>query len=265
LFLASIVALDGKTGKYKWHYQVNPGETWDFTATQDMAFAELDVKGKRRKVLMTAPKNGFFYVLDRQTGQLISAEPFAKVNWASKIDLKNGRPVENPQARYPDGTKALVWPIDRGAHNWTPMAYSPVTKYAYIPVLEKASTWTDLGVKKAQWEQMMPPGTAQTAAWMDLYPELHDPLDGTTKLLAWDVRRQKAVWSQPTSGPIGSRPRGPLEAASWLRLGTWYLAAVSTARLTRTLRIAESWSGPFRQMRRSSRPLSATRLAIPSM
>jgi quinohemoprotein ethanol dehydrogenase len=202
LFLASIVALDAKTGGYKWHYQVNPGETWDFTATQDMAFADLSVEGKKRKVLLTAPKNGFFYVIDRQTGQLISAEPFAKVNWASKIDLKTGRPIENPQARYPDGSTFLMWPSDRGAHNWSPMAFSPQTQIAYIPVNEKAATWRDLGVENGQWQQMMPPGTAQSAAWLDLYPPVKDPLDGTSKLLAWNVRTQKAAWSQPTPGPM---------------------------------------------------------------
>jgi quinohemoprotein ethanol dehydrogenase len=202
LFLASIVALDASSGAYRWHYQVNPGETWDFTATQDMAFADLQIAGRVRKVLLTAPKNGFLYVIDRQTGELVSAEAIARVNWASKVDLKTGRPVENPAARYPNGSTFLMWPSDRGAHNWMPMAFSPQTRLVYIPVNEKAATWRDLGVEHAQWQQMMPPGTPQTAAWLDLYPSLKDSLDGTSKLLAWDVLSQKAAWIQPTPGPL---------------------------------------------------------------
>lgn len=90
LFLASIVALDGTSGRYKWHYQVNPGESWDYNATMDLALAEIEIGGRQRKVLMTAPKNGFFYVIDLLTGKLISAEPYAKVNWASKMISRRG-------------------------------------------------------------------------------------------------------------------------------------------------------------------------------
>src|ERR1700712_1147326 len=200
LFLASIVALDSDTGQYKWHYQINPGESWDYTATHDMAFADITVAGKPRKVLVTAPKNGFFYVIDRLNGQLISAEPFAKVNWASKIDLKTGRPVENPLARYPEGTEFNLWPSSRGAHSWNPMAFSPVTGYAYIPVLEKSSVWSNFGLKDNAWKQMQPDGSGQTAA-IEAYPPTTDPMDGTTKLLAWDIQAQKAVWSRPMLGP----------------------------------------------------------------
>jgi quinohemoprotein ethanol dehydrogenase len=203
LFLASIVALDSATGAYKWHYQVNPGESWDFTATNDMAFADLVIRGTRHKVLMTAPKNGFFYVMDRRTGKLLSAEPIAKVNWASKIDLRSGRPVENPQARYPNGTTAIVWPSDRGAHNWLPMAFSPKTEYAYIPVVEKAASWQDFGVANEEWMKFMPVGTTQAAVFYDLFPKVSDPIDNTSKLVAWDARAQKAVWSAPTPGPLG--------------------------------------------------------------
>ncbi len=100
LFLASILALDPDTGKYKWHYQQNPGETWDFTATQQIMLADLTIDGKPRKVLMQAPKNGFFYVIDRTNGKLISAEPYVPQNWAENIDLATGRPVEKPGVRY---------------------------------------------------------------------------------------------------------------------------------------------------------------------
>ena len=92
LFLASIVALDPDTGEYVWHYQTTPGETWDYTATQHIMLADLEIDGKPRKVLMQAPKNGFFYVLDRETGELISAEKYGEVNWASHVDMATGRP-----------------------------------------------------------------------------------------------------------------------------------------------------------------------------
>ena len=103
LYTASIVALDADTGKYVWHYQINPRDSWDYDCTQQMTLATLTIDGKRRQVLMQAPKNGFFYVLDRQTGKLISAEKLGKVTWADHIDLATGRPVENPNIRYETG------------------------------------------------------------------------------------------------------------------------------------------------------------------
>jgi hypothetical protein len=100
LFLSSIIALDADTGAYVWHYQATPGEEWDYDAVQDLVLAELSIDGTKRQVLMQANKNGFFYVLDRKTGQLISANNFVPVTWASGIDLKTGRPIENPDSRY---------------------------------------------------------------------------------------------------------------------------------------------------------------------
>src|SRR5207344_1330357 len=96
LFLSSIVAINPDTGAYVWHYQTTPSESWDYTATQHMILADLTIDGRPRKVLMQAPKNGFFYVLDRKTGELISAEKFSKVTWATHVDVKTGRPVEDP-------------------------------------------------------------------------------------------------------------------------------------------------------------------------
>ncbi|MCB1843794.1 MAG: PQQ-binding-like beta-propeller repeat protein, partial [Halioglobus sp.] len=132
LFLASIVALRADTGEYVWHYQTTPGETWDFTATQHMILADLEIAGKTRKVIMQAPKNGFFYVLDRITGELISAEAFATTTWASHIDRQTGRPVETPAARVFDGQNVSL-PSNAGAHNWHPMSYHPGTGLVYIP------------------------------------------------------------------------------------------------------------------------------------
>src|SRR6267143_360524 len=132
LFLCSIVALDADTGQSVWHSQVNPGETWDFNASMDIELATLEIAGRARQVILHAPKNGFFYVIDRETGKLISAEKFARVTWAERIDLATGRPVENPDARYPAG-ETLMWPGPAGAHNWQPMSFYPNTGLVYIP------------------------------------------------------------------------------------------------------------------------------------
>lgn len=134
LYLSSIVAIRPKTGTYVWHYQTTPGDSWDYTATQNIILANLKIGGRVRKVLMQAPKNGFFYVLDRATGQLISAKNFVDVNWASGIDMKTGRPIENPEARYFKTGK--LWfgiPGPSGAHSWHPMAFNPQTGLVYIP------------------------------------------------------------------------------------------------------------------------------------
>ncbi|MGE3775238.1 MAG: PQQ-binding-like beta-propeller repeat protein, partial [Gammaproteobacteria bacterium] len=115
LFLCSVVALDADTGKYAWHYQTVPGETWDYNSNMDMVLADLSIDGKPVKAMLHAPKNGFFYVIDRATGKLISAEKIGKVTWATHVDLQTGRPVEAPGARYEDGEE-LVWPGPLGVH-----------------------------------------------------------------------------------------------------------------------------------------------------
>ena len=145
LFLSSIIAVDPESGKMSWYYQTTPGESLDFTATQSIILADLRIDGKLRNVLMQAPKNGFFYVLDRKTGNLISAKNYVKVNWTSHIDLISGRPVG--QKVY-GSTIELTRPSPAGGHNWQPMAYSPVTGLVYIPARESAglfalsSHWT---------------------------------------------------------------------------------------------------------------------------
>jgi quinohemoprotein ethanol dehydrogenase len=111
-----------------------PGDTWDYTAVQHMILAELEIDGRERNVIMQAPKNGFFYVLDRETGELLSAKNFMPVNWATHIDMKTGRPVEVQGARYDDtGSAMKITPGPGGAHNWHPMSYSPDTGLVYIP------------------------------------------------------------------------------------------------------------------------------------
>lgn len=135
LFVSSILAIRAKTGRLIWHYQTTPADQWDYTATQKIIFATLRIDGRDRKVLMQAPKNGFFYILDRATGQLLSASPYARVTWASGVDLRTGRPIETTQADYNDGPK-LIFPSPAGAHTWHPMSFSASTRLVYIPVLD---------------------------------------------------------------------------------------------------------------------------------
>ena len=194
LYLCSIVALDAKTGKYLWHYQTTPGESWDFNSTMDMVLATVSIDGKPRKVLMHAPKNGFFYMLDRDTGKLISAEKIGKVTWAERVDLTTGRPVEVRGARYEDG-EALIWPGSGGTHNWQPMAYSPDTGLVYIPAREMAGYYNDGGRDPRTW--VMKEGDVMGLnGFFDDIPKTA----GSTSLLAWNPLTQKEVWRNPTPG-----------------------------------------------------------------
>ena len=137
LFLASIVAVDADTGKYKWHYQTTPEDNWDYTAVQDMALADMEVDGEKKKVLLQAPKNGFFYVIDRSNGKVLRAHPFAAVTWATHVDLETGRPVENPDVDYSDNG-SFVLPGPLGAHNWQAMSVDLDSGLVYIPAQENA-------------------------------------------------------------------------------------------------------------------------------
>ncbi len=137
LYIASIVAVKASTGQYVWHYQCTPGEIWDYDATAPLILADLPIGGKTRQVIMQANKNGFFYVLDRATGELLSAKNFTTVNWATGIDMRTGRPIENPQARYDmTGKLFTVQPGPGGGHSWHAMSYSPKTGLVYFPTLD---------------------------------------------------------------------------------------------------------------------------------
>src|SRR3546814_4617658 len=127
---------------------------------------------------MQAPKNGFFYVIDRITGKLISAEKIAKVSWATKIDLATGRPVEVPGARYPDGKPFELWPSYTGAHSWMPMAYSPMTQMVYIPRLNSGAIYSDKGIDRKNWHRV-PRGGGTGAVNTD--PHIDDPLQNTSR------------------------------------------------------------------------------------
>ncbi|MEZ5550615.1 MAG: PQQ-dependent dehydrogenase, methanol/ethanol family [Pseudomonadales bacterium] len=148
LFLSSIVALDADTGVMKWHYQTTPGDNWDYTAVQDIALADMTVDGKDRKVLLQAPKNGFFYVLDRSDGKLLRANPFATVTWASHVDLETGRPVENPDLDYTRREK-WVLPGPLGAHNWQAMSVDVEAGVVYLPAQDNPLIY---GMSE-QWQQ----------------------------------------------------------------------------------------------------------------
>jgi glucose dehydrogenase len=148
LFLSSVVAVNAKSGEYVWHYQTVTEESWDYNATMNIVLADLEIGGKHRETLLIAPKNGFFYVLDKRTGELLSAEKYAKVNWATHINLETGRPVYDPAGEFwnlPEGESSAVWPNMWGAHSWNPMAWHPGEKLAYIPVVDIPSIATNHG------------------------------------------------------------------------------------------------------------------------
>ena len=142
LFVSSILAVDADSGAYVWHYQTTPGDRWDYTATQHMILAEIEFGGKLRNVIMQAPKNGFFYVIDRKTGELLAADKYMPVTWATHVDIKSGRPVEAAGVRDTEEDQLIV-PGPSGAHNWHPMSFSPDTGYVYIPAKVSSGVYKD--------------------------------------------------------------------------------------------------------------------------
>lgn len=195
LFLCAIVALDADTGKYMWHYQTTPGESWDYNSAMDIMLADLKLGGRNVKALLHAPKNGFFYIIDRANGKLLSAEPFAKVTWASKIDLATGKPIENPGQRYESG-EAIVWPSPFGAHSWHAMSYNPKTGLVYIPSIEMAGLFSDKGMEPATWHSPK----FQFDPAVDLMRDDVPANAGNSALMAWDPVHQRQVWRQPLPG-----------------------------------------------------------------
>ena len=186
LFLASIVAVKADTGEYVWHYQVCPAEQWDCTAVQDITIATLNINGVSRKVVMQAPKNGFFYVLDAATGEFISAEKYDKVTWAESIDPAAGRPIENPGIRYQGSTELFeLWPGPQGAHSWLPQAFSPRTGLVYIPVIHMGAL---IGPPSG-----MKDFTAHMGVTMFADADLAD--SRSSFLRAWDPISQQEAWS----------------------------------------------------------------------
>ncbi|MGH8179160.1 MAG: PQQ-dependent dehydrogenase, methanol/ethanol family [Steroidobacter sp.] len=193
LFLSSVVALKPDTGQYVWHFQSTPAESWDFTATQHIILADLPINGATRKVLMQAPKNGFFYLVDRATGEFISAENYVNVTWTSGLDPKTGRPVGVPEARYVR-EPAMVAPGPLGAHNWYPMSYSELTQLVYIPALESASYYKHdekFQFRDRTWNTgiSMFRGEANAKSVADA-----EKSKAGAFLLAWNPVAQREVW-----------------------------------------------------------------------
>ena len=196
LFLSSIVALDRKTGKHVWHYQVNPGNTWDFNNNMDIQLATLNIGGQVRDVMLHAPKNGFFYVIDRKDGKLISAGQFAPANWATSIDLKTGRPIENPKARYPGGEPFVMYPSPTGAHAVQTMSFNRKTGLVYIPEIEQRRVVVD-PPNLAQWNYK--PGMFVNTGLGAPPPGIQLP-PGSSNLVAYDPVAAKVRWKVPQNG-----------------------------------------------------------------
>jgi quinohemoprotein ethanol dehydrogenase len=190
LFLCSIVAVNADTGQYVWHYQMVPGENWDFTCVHQMTLTELTIDGVRRKVLLQAPKDGFFYVLDRTNGKLLSAMNFVPTNWASHIDMATGRPVENADNLYDDKDGKVVIPAHFGAHNWQPMSYSPLTHLVYFSAQETNWVYSHASVYT---HHPMSWNLAQSAS--ATRPPGSDDIPFKGYLLAWDPVKQAPAWS----------------------------------------------------------------------
>lgn len=199
-FLSSIVALDASTGAYKWHYQETPGETWDYTATQPIILAEQAVNGTPTKVLYHAPKNGFFFTIDRTNGKLIDAKPFVDgINWATGYDIATGRPIENPEARfYKTGKPFIAIPGALGAHNWHPMSYNPATGLVYIPAQQIPQGYladmNELDKRKVLGFNV---GTSLTGTLLpDDKAAFRAAVAATTgRLVAFDPRTGKVAWA----------------------------------------------------------------------
>ena len=189
LFLCSIVALKPDTGEYLWHYQTTPGESWDYNSNMDIVLTDLTIDGEKIKAMLHAPKNGFFYVINRETGKLVSAKPFVKTTWASHIDLETGRPVEVPGARYENNT-AYITPSPYGAHSWYAMSYNPQTGLVYLPALHYATNFTDEGIDLDKWQ------AEEFVGGLGVIPrEGEAPADYPASLIAWDPVKQEAAWT----------------------------------------------------------------------
>ncbi|MDA1275857.1 MAG: PQQ-dependent dehydrogenase, methanol/ethanol family [Verrucomicrobia bacterium] len=201
LYLSSILALDPATGEIKWHFQSTPGDAWDYTATAHMILADLNIDGRPRKVIMQAPKNGFFWVIDRMDGSFISAKAYVETTWATGVDPKTGRPIEAEGARYEKGP-ALVMPTAQGAHNWHPMAFNPEAGLVYIPGRVSSYSLAD----DPNWSY-------REKGWNLGINFLAGRPENSGFLLAWDPVKQQEAWRQRY---IGSLNGGVLSTAGGL-------------------------------------------------
>jgi quinohemoprotein ethanol dehydrogenase len=217
LYLSSIVALDAKSGRVKWHYQETPGDNWDFTATQPMILTRMKIDGEERPVVLHAPKNGFLYVLDRRDGKLLRANPIVRQNWAKGIDLRTGRPIPNPEADYATGPK-IIFPGTPGARNWHPASYDPDSGLYYAPVQDMGNLIFMTPGKKPFAKKMLNNDAALifTTDIVAALPTLPPPMQAAVKALpafaeaqrlpfsseirAIDPLTGKTKWSAPMKG-----------------------------------------------------------------
>jgi len=185
LFTSSILAVNADTGEYVWHYQTVPEDSWEYNATMNIILADLRINDEDRKVLLTAPKNGFHYVLDRLTGELLAADKYAKVNWATHINLETGRPVYDPEGEFwnrPDEITVPIWPNMWGSHSWQPMAWHPGHGLLYIPVLDVPSVVSDYD-------------DGNYKDTLELFTEVDGEPFSPGKLIAFDPVRNVTRWT----------------------------------------------------------------------
>ncbi len=216
LYVCSIVAVNPDTGLLKWYFQAVPGDSWDFDNVQQLLLADLTVKGQQRKVIMQAAKNGFYYVLDRATGQFISGKPFVKVTWASGLDEKTGRPFVNKEAHYGEESIAIA-PGNGGGHNWAPMSFNPTTGLVYIPTSTSSTSNFAIdtnfvykpGVSNIGLKRGAAPGPGGIAlappATLPPPPSIGpEPPAGASRsvLTAWDPVTQTQKWQTAGGGSI---------------------------------------------------------------
>ena len=204
LFTNSIVAVDADTGRYAWHYQVTPAETWDYDATSPLMLADLAIDGVMHRALLQVSKNGFFYALDAVTGKLLRAKNYTAVSWATGIDMRSGRPIEVPEARFGKTGKAVVvQPGGQGAHSWHPMAFSRRTGLVYTPVVETSQGFAP-DPNYTPREGAANAGTGRAPA--NVYEGVHADVPRTSRayLIAWDPVDTREVWRSELRGTIAS-------------------------------------------------------------
>jgi quinohemoprotein ethanol dehydrogenase len=233
LYAASIVALRARNGRLAWYYQTTPGDIWDFDATANLVFATLRISGVDSRVLMQANKNGFFYVIDRQTGKPISGSPFAYITWATGMD-SGLRPIVNRAAADYNAAPKIVYPSVLGAHSWPPMSYNPSTRLVYIPVLETGSILADVtknSGSRLTWldqqfgiTEIVPDKMLSYDYWESLVGALphFEALPRNNRSLlrglirAWDPVMRQVVWEQQTSHDYAVFDGGTMTTAGGL-------------------------------------------------
>src|SRR5204863_8042718 len=199
LYTCSILAVDLTTGQLKWHYQTVPNDNWDYDSVQQLMLLDLNINGRTRKVITQASKNGFFYVLDRVTGQFLSAQPFVKVSWALSMG-EDGRPIVTPAAYY-DQDPISLYPTGGGAHNWSPMSFNPNTGLVYIPSSYSSFPYqAQVELRPGSTGYVRPSGPTKTIE-PTMGPE--PPKDARGGLQAWDPLNQKLKWNVEGGGGIG--------------------------------------------------------------